>query len=151
MAQFYIFKKIFTSRCLVAASNSRRSPSSGLPNCPHIQLPASNSNNSQRLNRSRQIQSQGHITTDGQSINKSWCRAPSEGAYDQIFITLWQLPSSFLGRPLWRDDRSVFCVCCWPSSAYSSWSPSFFWVVTIFYGLRFETYLLFAFSLSFVI
>jgi hypothetical protein len=34
-----------------------------------------------------QSQSQSHIATDGQSISKSWCRAPS-GAHDQIFITL---------------------------------------------------------------
>jgi hypothetical protein len=38
-------------------------------------------------------QSQSHIANDGQSVSKSWCRAPS-GAYDQIFITVWQLRSS---------------------------------------------------------
>jgi hypothetical protein len=27
-----------------------------------------------------------HITTDGQSVSPSWCRAPS-GAHDQIFIS----------------------------------------------------------------
>jgi hypothetical protein len=43
-------------------------------------------------------QSQSYIATDGQSISKSWCRAPS-GAHDQIFITLWQLWSGFLGAP----------------------------------------------------
>jgi hypothetical protein len=32
-------------------------------------------------------QSQSHITTDGQSVSKSWYRAPS-GAHDQIFICL---------------------------------------------------------------
>jgi hypothetical protein len=31
----------------------------------------------------------------GQSVSKSWCRAPS-GAHDQIFITVWQLRSCFL-------------------------------------------------------
>jgi hypothetical protein len=31
--------------------------------------------------------SQSHIATDGQSVSKSWCRAPS-GAHDQIFISL---------------------------------------------------------------
>jgi hypothetical protein len=31
-------------------------------------------------------QSQSHVTTDGQSVSPSWCRAPS-GAHDQIFIT----------------------------------------------------------------
>jgi hypothetical protein len=30
-------------------------------------------------------QSQSHTATDGRSISKSWCRAPS-GAHDQIFI-----------------------------------------------------------------
>jgi hypothetical protein len=32
-------------------------------------------------------QSQSHIANDGQSISKSWCRAPSE-THDQICITL---------------------------------------------------------------
>jgi hypothetical protein len=57
---------------------------------------------------------QSHIATDGQSISKSWSRAPS-GAHDQIFITLWQLGSWFCERPLWRENGSVFCICCWPS------------------------------------
>jgi hypothetical protein len=43
---------IFTECCLVAACNSRRSPSSGFPNCPWPQLPASHSISSQLLNRS---------------------------------------------------------------------------------------------------
>jgi hypothetical protein len=42
-----------------------------------------------------QRQSQSHIATDGQSVSKSWCRAPS-GAHDQIFFTVWQLRSCFL-------------------------------------------------------
>jgi hypothetical protein len=57
------------------------------------------------------IQSQSHIATEGQSVNKFWCRA-SSGAHDQIFITVWQLRSSFVGLPLWREDGSVFCTCC---------------------------------------
>jgi hypothetical protein len=47
---------------------------------------------------SSQSQSQSHIATDDQSISKSWCLAPS-GAHDQIFITLWQLLSWFVGAP----------------------------------------------------
>jgi hypothetical protein len=35
-------------------------------------------------------ESQSHITTDGQSVSPSWCRAPS-GAHDQILITVCQL------------------------------------------------------------
>jgi hypothetical protein len=32
-------------------------------------------------------QSQSHIATDGQSVSKSWCRAPT-GDHDHIFITI---------------------------------------------------------------
>jgi hypothetical protein len=46
----HVHSHVFTSRCLVAASNGGRSPSSGFLNC--TQLPDSNSNNSQGLNRS---------------------------------------------------------------------------------------------------
>jgi hypothetical protein len=55
-------------------------------------------------------QSQSHIATDGQSLSKSWCRAPF-GAYDQIFSTVRQLRSCFffVGRLLWREEGSVFC------------------------------------------
>jgi hypothetical protein len=85
------------------------------------------------------LQSQSHIATDGQSISKSQCRAPC-GAHDQIFITLWQLRSCFCGAPsLWREDESVFCICCWPSPASSFSGPSPLGLVTIFYSLRFET------------
>jgi hypothetical protein len=42
--------------------------------------------------------SQSQIATDGQSVSKSWCRAPS-AAHDPIFITLWQLRSCFCGVP----------------------------------------------------
>jgi hypothetical protein len=30
----------------------------------------------------------------------------------------------FVGRPLWREDGSVFCICCWSSPAYSFSGPS---------------------------
>jgi hypothetical protein len=42
--------------------------------------------------------SRSHIATDGQSVSKSWCRAPS-GVHDQIYITVWQLRSCFCGAP----------------------------------------------------
>jgi hypothetical protein len=59
----------------------------------------------------------------------------SFGAYDQIFITVL----FFVGRPLCREDGSVFCICCWPSPAQSFSAPSPLALVTIFYCLRFET------------
>jgi hypothetical protein len=40
-----------------------------------------------------------HITTDGQSVSKPWYRAQS-GAHDQLFITVQQLQSCFVGHLL---------------------------------------------------
>jgi hypothetical protein len=54
-------------------------------------------------------QSQSHITTDGQSISKSWCQAPS-AAHDQIFITLWQLRVLFFWGALSDERRSLSFV-----------------------------------------
>jgi hypothetical protein len=73
-----------------------------------------------------------------QSVSKSWCQAPS-GAHDQIFITVWQLLSCFLGCPLWLEDEFVFCICCWPLPAQSFLGPSALGLAPIFYCLRFET------------
>jgi hypothetical protein len=72
------------------------------------------------------------------SVSKSWCQAPS-GAHDQIFITVWQLRSCFVGRPLWREDGYVFFTCCWPLPAQSFSGPSSLGLATIFYCLRSET------------
>jgi hypothetical protein len=49
--------------------------------------------------------SQSHIATDGQSISKSWCRAPP-GTHDQIFFTVWQLRSCFCGAPSLTRGRA---------------------------------------------
>jgi hypothetical protein len=43
-------------------------------------------------------QSQSYIATDGRSISKSWCRAPSV-AHDKIFIIVRQLRSCFCEAP----------------------------------------------------
>jgi hypothetical protein len=45
----------------------------------------------------------------------------------------------FVGRPLWREDGSVFCICCWPLPAQCFLGPSPLGLATIFYCLRFET------------
>jgi hypothetical protein len=44
----------------------------------------------------------------------------------------------FVGRPLWRQDRSVFCIYCWPLAAQSLSVPSSLGLAIIFYCLRFE-------------
>jgi hypothetical protein len=51
-----------------------------------VQLPTSALNSLSAIH-SAQSQCQSHIATDGQSVSKSSCRAPS-GAYDQIFSTV---------------------------------------------------------------
>jgi hypothetical protein len=45
----------------------------------------------------------------------------------------------FVGRPLWREDESVFCLCCWPLPALSFSGPNPLGLANIFYCLRFET------------
>jgi hypothetical protein len=79
-----------------------------------------------------QSQSQSHIATDGQSVSKSWCRTPS-GAHGQIFISVWQLRSWFVERPLWREDGSAFCICSWPLPAQSFSGPSPLGLAIIYY------------------
>jgi hypothetical protein len=61
--------------------------------------------------------------------------------YDQIFISVGQLRVSYVGRSLWREDGSVVYNCCWssPAQSFSGSSPEE--VATIFYCLRFETFL----------
>jgi hypothetical protein len=52
-------------------------------------------------------ESQSHIVTDGQSLSKSWCQAPS-GAHDQIFIAVWQFQFCFHGAP--SLTRGLVCI-----------------------------------------
>jgi hypothetical protein len=40
-----------------------------------------------------------------------------------------------VGRPLWREDGSVFCICCWTSPAQSFSGLSPLDLATIFYSL----------------
>jgi hypothetical protein len=62
------------------------------------------------------------------------------GAYDQIFITcVTSYGLVRVGRPLWREDGSLFCMCCWPLPAQSFSGPSPLGLETIFYCLTFET------------
>jgi hypothetical protein len=60
------------------------------------------------------------------------------GAYDQIFITC-VTRLVLVGRPLWREVGSVFCVCCWPLPEQSFSGPNPLGLETIFYCLRLET------------
>jgi hypothetical protein len=44
-----------------------------------------------------------------------------------------------VGRFLWWEDRSVFCICCWPLPAQSFSGQSPLGLATIFYCIQFET------------
>jgi hypothetical protein len=67
------------------------------------------------------------------------------GAYDQIFFPFGIRNTSdsyvldSVGRPLWREDGSVFCVCRWPLPVQSFSGPSPLGLATVFYCLRIET------------
>jgi hypothetical protein len=44
-----------------------------------------------------------------------------------------------MGRPLWREDGSVFCMCRWPLPAQAFSGPIPLGLANVFYCLRFET------------
>jgi hypothetical protein len=75
-------------------------------------------------------QSQSHIATDGQSVM---------GLMTRYLLLFDSYGLVFVGRPLWREDGSLFCICCWPLPAQSFLGPSPLGLATIFYCLRFET------------
>jgi hypothetical protein len=50
------------------------------------------------------LESESYVTTDGQPASLSWNKAPS-GAYDQIFIIVWQLRVSLIWGAL-SDERT---------------------------------------------
>jgi hypothetical protein len=67
------------------------------------------------------------------------------GTYDQFFFPFGIRNTSesyvldSVGRPLWREDGSVFCMCRWSLPAQSFSCPSPLGLATVFYCLRFET------------
>jgi hypothetical protein len=73
-----------------------------------------------------------------QSVSKSWCRAPS-AAYDQIFITVWQLQSCFYGAPSLTRGRVCLLYMLLVLARAVFLGPSPLGLATIFYSLRFET------------
>jgi hypothetical protein len=65
-----------------------------------------------------------HVTTDGQSASLAWYKAPIRGLRPDFFpFGIWNTSNSYalasVGRPLWREDGSVFCICRWPLPAQS--------------------------------
>jgi hypothetical protein len=82
--------------------------------------------------------SQSHIATDGQSVSKSWCRAPY-GTHDQIFAYYYlTVTVLYLWGALSDEDGSVFCMLLGLPNAVLLWSESLGTRDHI-YCLRFET------------
>jgi hypothetical protein len=77
-----------------------------------------------------------HIATDGQSISKYWCRAPS-GAHDQIFISRRQLRPCFCVAPSLTRGQVCLLYMVLALASVVFLGQSLLGLVTIFYGLRF--------------
>jgi hypothetical protein len=59
--------------------------------------------------------SPSHIVTDSQSVSLMTRYLLLSGIYSLVFV----------GRPLWREDGTAFCICCWPCQCRLSrvWVP----------------------------
>jgi hypothetical protein len=106
-------------RCLLAASNRVCSPSSGFPNHPWPQLPASNSNSTQRLNRNSSLtdsptNSLTHEPTDSLqrvivTLRRSvFCRQPFRTVEHPFLLFFTQ----GLGMSLFRPHLWLFHLLC---------------------------------------
>jgi hypothetical protein len=90
-------------------------------------------------------ESESFVMTDGQSASLSWYKAPIRGLRPDFFFPfrIRNTSDSYVldsvGRPLWRENESVFCMCRWSLPAQSFSGPSPVGLATVFYCLRFET------------
>jgi hypothetical protein len=93
--------------------------------------PASNSSSSQRRNCSSPLTAHQFTSLYSTQLNslrsKSHCdwRSVSQSVSKSLMTRYLLLFGSyglvFVERPLWRDDGSVFCICCWPCQRSISW------------------------------
>jgi hypothetical protein len=81
-------------------------------------------------------QSESHIATDGQSV--SLAIEPHLGPMTRYLFLSDSYVLVSVGRPLLREDGSVFCMCRWPLPAQYFSNPSPLGLATVFYCLRFE-------------
>jgi hypothetical protein len=99
---------IFISRCLVKTSNSRRSLSSGFPNCPWPQLRDSHSNGSQQRSPSG---SQIHQLADSLHVNskKTLYAAPKNTLSKHLTHPVTLLAYNFSART--PKKIPLLCSC----------------------------------------
>jgi hypothetical protein len=84
-------------------------------------------------------ESESYVTTDVQPASLSWNKAPIWGYRPDLYYLYDSYGLPLMGRHLWREVGSVFCMCCWPLPAQSFSGPSPLGLETIFYCLTFET------------
>jgi hypothetical protein len=147
---------VFNSRFLATASNRRDSSDSHAqvrpvqrispnwtpsimnstiaPSVFNLRCRAQLTDNSQLTGLS---QSQSHIATDGQSVSLGV--EPHLRLMTKYLLLFVSYGLVFVGRPLWREDGSGFCIRCWSSPAQFFSGPSPLVLATTFYSLRFET------------
>jgi hypothetical protein len=84
-------------------------------------------------------QSQSYTKTDGHSASLSWCLAPNCCSWPIFNLSLDSCGFVNVGRPPYREVRSVVNSCSWASPAQSFSGPNHAVLMTIFRCLKFET------------
>jgi hypothetical protein len=77
------------------------------------------------------------LLTVGQSV--SLAVEPHLGFMTRYLLLFDSYGLVFVGRSFWREDGTVFCICCWFSPAQSFSGPSPLDLGTIFYSISFQT------------
>jgi hypothetical protein len=102
---------------------------------------------------SSESESESYVTTNGQSASLSWYKAPIRGLRPDFFSVrnteyVWQLHFWFRGSP--SLTRGRVCLLYVPLALSSAvfLGPSPLGLVTVFYCLRFETFIFVASYLS---
>jgi hypothetical protein len=74
-------------------------------------------------NGENHFRSQSYIATDGQSVSHSVSLGVELhlGPTTRYLLLCGSYGLVRVGRPLWREDGSVFCICCWylPAQSFS--------------------------------
>jgi hypothetical protein len=70
--------------------------------------------------------------TVSQSVSQSVSLGvePHLGLMTRYILLFDNYGLAFVGRPLWREDGSAFCICCWPLPVQSFSGPSPYFTVS---------------------
>jgi hypothetical protein len=125
---------VFTSRCLVVASNGWRSTSSGYPDYSTASATIFSLLTTATLNW---LNSKSKLCYERQSIGQSvFVSSTHLGPKTRFLIMPESCGFVDMERPLWREDGCVVYNFCWPSPEQSFSDPSRAGPITIFYCLR---------------